>query len=262
MSFWDYVIPGYSAAKDASDMQSEAADRSRAAIQAGEAEMRELYAPYRDTGKAATFTLADLAGQSYTGKQGSIEDARSKAMEGFYNDPGYEFQQAEGQKALERSAASKGMLSSGALGKGLLKYSQGVADQGYQNWLRNLSGLSTQGLKASDAQSAHAMAGARSQASILDQQGAYQASGPVGQANAIQNMIDTGMEVAGMYYGREREEDPQQTAAAAQRSSGMMPQAQNVGPYRPWVNPDTRGYSPGSGYEYNLDADKVWYGGA
>jgi hypothetical protein len=47
-------------------------------------------------------------------------------------DPGYQFRLAEGQKALERSAAARGGLNSGGTLKALARYSQGVASDEFQ----------------------------------------------------------------------------------------------------------------------------------
>jgi hypothetical protein len=48
-------------------------------------------------------------------------------------DPGYAFRMAEGQKALERSAAARGGLNSGATLKALNRYGQDFASNEYQN---------------------------------------------------------------------------------------------------------------------------------
>ena len=48
-------------------------------------------------------------------------------------DPGYAFRLAEGQKALERSAAARGGLLSGGAGKALTRYGQEMGSQEYQN---------------------------------------------------------------------------------------------------------------------------------
>jgi len=49
------------------------------------------------------------------------------------NDPGYQFRLAQGQKAIERSAAAQGQLGSGRTLKGLLEFGQGMASQEYGN---------------------------------------------------------------------------------------------------------------------------------
>jgi len=51
----------------------------------------------------------------------------------FQVDPGYAFRLSEGMKALDRTAASRGGLLSGATLKGAQQYNQGLASQEYQN---------------------------------------------------------------------------------------------------------------------------------
>ena len=54
-------------------------------------------------------------------------------MAQFQADPGYAFRLSEGQKALERSAAARGGLLSGATGKALTRYGQDMGSQEYMN---------------------------------------------------------------------------------------------------------------------------------
>lgn len=54
-------------------------------------------------------------------------------MPQFQQDPGYAFRMAEGTKALERSAAARGGLLSGATLKGIQRYGQEMGSQEYQN---------------------------------------------------------------------------------------------------------------------------------
>lgn len=49
------------------------------------------------------------------------------------NDPGYQFQLKQGEKALTNSYAGRGMLQSGAALKSILGYNQGLAGTSYQN---------------------------------------------------------------------------------------------------------------------------------
>lgn len=71
-------------------------------------------------------------------------DGTARARSAFQTNPGYEFQQQQGLDALERRAAAQGRLSSGQTGLDTLTFSQGLADQSYQNWLNNLSGFGQQ----------------------------------------------------------------------------------------------------------------------
>ena len=59
--------------------------------------------------------------------------AKEFGMQQFQQDPGYAFRLSEGMKALERSAAARGGLLSGATMKGLQRYGQDLASQEYQN---------------------------------------------------------------------------------------------------------------------------------
>jgi len=59
--------------------------------------------------------------------------------------PGYEFQLAQGVNALDRSAASKGMLLSGPQTKAVTKYGQGLADTTYNALMDRIYNLSNQG---------------------------------------------------------------------------------------------------------------------
>jgi ABC-type lipoprotein release transport system permease subunit len=54
-------------------------------------------------------------------------------MDQFQADPGYSFRMSEGLKALERSAASRGILQSGQTLKDITRFGQDAASQEYQN---------------------------------------------------------------------------------------------------------------------------------
>ena len=74
----------------------------------------------------------DLPEFSYEQYQG-IDPFQAPSIEDARRDPGFEFAFKEGQRALEQSAAAKGMLRSGQTWKDLQKYGQGMADLSYQN---------------------------------------------------------------------------------------------------------------------------------
>ena len=77
----------------------------------------ELQEPWRKAGMNA---LAQIGG-GFTGKVDLTQD------------PGYAFRLAEGQKALERTAAARGGLLSGGAMREAQRYGQGLASQEYQN---------------------------------------------------------------------------------------------------------------------------------
>ena len=73
------------------------------------------------------------AGQNALAKLTTASDYTPFGMAQFQADPGYAFRIAEGQKALERSAAARGGLLSGAAGKALTRYGQDMGSQEYMN---------------------------------------------------------------------------------------------------------------------------------
>ena len=92
-------------------------------------------------------------------------------MANFRTDPGYQFRFDEGVRATDAAQASNGMFRSGATGKALEKFGQGLADQSYQTYLGNantafgnyfnrLSALSSQGLTAAGGIASAATGGA------------------------------------------------------------------------------------------------------
>jgi hypothetical protein len=74
------------------------------------------------------------------------------ATNAFQAGPGYQFALDQGLQALNRNAASRGMLASGNNTQDILKYSQGLANQEYGNWLNRLGDFSQLGLSSAAGQ--------------------------------------------------------------------------------------------------------------
>jgi hypothetical protein len=119
-----------------SDAADTAAGASREASAASIAEQRRQYdlnradqAPYLAAGTGAVNRLG--AGVKAGGEFGAVTpfDFRYDANA----DPGTAFRMSEGVKALDRSAASRGGLLSGATLRGVQRYGQDLGSQEYQN---------------------------------------------------------------------------------------------------------------------------------
>lgn len=148
-----------------------------------------------------------MQGRTFTpsGEFGSL--AKPFGMEQFEADPGYAFRQAEGMKALERSAAARGGLLSGSMLKGIQRYGQNLASDEYTNAfnryqiernarlnpLQSLAGASqtatnvltgAAGNLGQSLSNAYGAAGA-GQANAAMAAGQARASGYVGSANAM-----------------------------------------------------------------------------
>lgn len=109
------------AAGNAADAQAAASDRAAQLQYQQFKEATALQEPWRQAGERAL------------GKLEAISDYTPFSYNAFTADPGYAFRLAEGQKALERSAAARGGLMSGATGKALTRFGQEMGSQEYTN---------------------------------------------------------------------------------------------------------------------------------
>lgn len=116
------ALIGSQASRRAASTQAEAARESGDVQREIFERQVELGKPYREAGELALNKLIPLATE-YT----------PFGTQQFQADPGYAFRLSEGQKALERSAAARGGLMSGATGKALTRYGQEMGSQEYQN---------------------------------------------------------------------------------------------------------------------------------
>ena len=120
------------ASSNAADTAAQASGQASAASVGEQRRQYDLsradYQPFLTAGTGAVNRLA--AGMAPGGEfSGSFDSAGFLANQ----DPGYGFRMSEGLKALDRSAASRGGLLSGATLKGAQQYGQGLASQEYQN---------------------------------------------------------------------------------------------------------------------------------
>ena len=196
--------------------QREAADKSIAA-------QREMFdigradlAPYREGGTTAQNQLMTLLGiGGDQNAQGYGRYAKDFGMSDFTTDPGYQFRLEQGMKALNASAAAKGMGMSGANIKGATEYGQNLGSQEYQNafnryqtnrtaQLAPLQGLYAGGQAAAAGSAAQAgalgsnlgqtytgLGQGLGQAAVAG--GNAQASGYINQSNAVNNALSQGM---------------------------------------------------------------------
>lgn len=88
----------------------------------------------------------------YTGLGTSAVNGLQSLManpgQAIQSDPGYQWRLKQGQQALERSAAARGMTASGAQMKALQDYGQGAASQEYGNIFNRYSQLAGMGQNA------------------------------------------------------------------------------------------------------------------
>lgn len=125
---------------------------------------------------------------------------RDFSLADFQADPGYEFRLGEGSKAIERSAAARGMQLSGANLKGLTRYNQDFASNEFGNAYNRdaankarkynfLSGVSGSGQTAATTIGQFGANMANNVAENYLQAGNAQAAGIIGQGNAMSNAL-------------------------------------------------------------------------
>lgn len=110
---------------------------------------------------------------------------RTAALNSFYTDPGYQFSMDQGIQAIDRSAAARGILNSGATAKALDKFGQGLANQQYGTYYNRLAGLSGTGQTATNETANAAGTYGTNAGNELTNAGNARASGYIGAANAF-----------------------------------------------------------------------------
>lgn len=191
------AVVGYGAASNAAnsaaDSQTNAANQANATSMAQYNQTRADQEPWRQAGISA---LGDLKNQM-------PDINRSFSAADFQNDPGYAFRMAEGQKAIERSAAARGG-SSGATMKSLVRFGQGTASDEYNNAYNRFNNdrtnrfnkLSSMAGLGQTANNVNAQAGMNNANNVSANQmavGNANAANSIAQGNAINQTIGNGM---------------------------------------------------------------------
>lgn len=166
----------------------------------------QAYNPYVQGGTAAQNQVYNLMGLNGA-------PAQTTAYGQFQTDPGYQFQLGQGIQAIDRSNAARtgGGVTGGTL-KALQRYGTGLADQSYGNYLSRLTGLGSQGLQATGAQTGLQAQGygGQLQANLGSSNQMYGSAGTLGQGNiaaanakaaGAQNILNTGANLLGKVVG-------------------------------------------------------------
>lgn len=202
-------VMGAQAAKDSAKIQAKSADRATALQREMFEKQLEMQKPWQEAGEQALNKLIPLT------------DYTAFGMDQFQADPGYAFRLSEGMKGLERSAAARGNLLSGATLKGIQRYGQDMASQEYTNAfnryqaerqarlgpLQSLAGI---GQTATQQIGQAGQNYAANAGEAMMSGAAARASGYMGGANALSSALNTGLN---FYQGQ-------------QMMNRMMPQQQ------------------------------------
>lgn len=202
---------GSRAAKKASKAQLQAAREAMALQERMFNRQIELQEPFRQAGLTTQNELLRQMGLSGdAASQGYGNLMRDFAMSDYQADPGYAFRMSEGLKALDRQAAARGGLISGAALKASQRYGQDLASQEYQNAYNRynqnratrygmLTGQQAVGQGAANAQTQAAGNFGQQGAATLSDMGNARASGYIGSANALAGGLQGAANAFGNY---------------------------------------------------------------
>lgn len=176
-------VMGASAGKKASQAQLRAAEMDIAERRRQFDLSRSDMAPWLQTGGGALQALARLYGLEPPAEgQGRYD--------GFFTSPGYEFRRDEGIRSIERSAASRGLLRSGAAVKAIERFAEGNAASEYQAFADRLAQMAGFGQNAASSNAAVGQNTAQGIGQAYRDMGNARASSYVNTANAVNSGVN------------------------------------------------------------------------
>jgi hypothetical protein len=148
-----------------------------------------------DTGFDVDGTFRTLAGSATATE--SPADLSSYDKYDWKTDPGYQFRLDEGTRALERSAAARGILNSGGTLRSATRYAQDYASNEYQRVFDRISTIAGRGQSAATTGSNVIVGTGENVGRALVNAGEARASGYIAQGNAWANAANQGMTLYG-----------------------------------------------------------------
>ncbi len=159
---------------------------------------RQDQAPYRGTGYApwrqAGSGALDMLSRAY-GIGGQAPD-----LTAFTASPGYDFRYNEGLRAIDRGAAARGLLHSGAGVKAEQRFGEGLAANEFGDWWNRLAGVAGVGQQAVSGTAAAGQNAANNITNAYTQQGNARASSYANTGSAINSGINNALS-AYLYQG-------------------------------------------------------------
>lgn len=134
-------VTGVTAAAGAAKAQQAGLDKAQASLEKMLNQAMDTQKPWLEAGRRGLSQLeAGINSGAFDSQQGQYSSPQYQGPAAFQDmkfdfeaDPGYQFRLAEGNKAVQASAAARGGLFSGKTGTDLQDYSQGLASQEYGN---------------------------------------------------------------------------------------------------------------------------------
>jgi hypothetical protein len=154
--------------------------------------------PYDNPG--AVSDVGQYAGMTPGGFAGAVP-TQDAAMAAFQTSPGYQFRMDEAMKALGGMASATGTRGHGATMEDIMRYSQGLASEEYNNYTNRLAALAGVGQTSAANMGANALTTGQGIANAYTNAGNARASGILGVANTLGNTMNNAAWMYGMYGG-------------------------------------------------------------
>jgi hypothetical protein len=204
------------ASRKASRAQQQSADQATQLQREMFERQVQLNEPFREagiTGQNELMRMLGLGGDPNSAGYGSL--GRNYTMADLEMDPGYGFRLSEGMKALDRTAAARGGMMSGAALKAAGRYGQDMASQEYLNAFNRAQALKSErlgvlgSLYGAGQTAAQQVSNAAGQygvnaGNMMMESGRARASGYIGSANAISNALGQAALGYGIFGGGAR----------------------------------------------------------
>lgn len=193
------ALIGANSSKKATQAQTAAADKSAELERYMYEQTRQDQLPWMQAGQQALSQLGQANNTPFNFNYNAMTA-----------DPGYQFRQTEANKALERSAAARGGLFSGATGRSLSRLNQDMASQEYgsaynraytthNDQLNRLASMAGIGQNTASNLSHAGQNYSGSMSNIYGQAANAQAAGYGAQAQNWGNMVNNGMQAYSLY---------------------------------------------------------------
>lgn len=159
--------------------------------------------PWLDAGRTSLNALMQLQGFQNIGGQWTRAGAPANLQTTqLQMDPGYLFRLGQGQDAVQNSMSARGGSLGGNALKALTEYGQNFASNEFSNAFNRLAGVANTGQTTAQNLGSFGQNTASNVGNNLSMIGQARASGYAGQANAVNNMLDQQMKLAGMFMGQ------------------------------------------------------------
>jgi hypothetical protein len=182
------------ATKSAAETQAGAAREGQAAQLAQMEEVRRLLAPYTQAGPGALAQMQGIAGLGAPG-------AQAAAYRGIEQSPGFQAMALQGEQGILQNASATGGLRGGNVQAALGQFRPQLLNQFVNQQYERLAGITSLGQQSAAGVGTAGMQTGSNVANLMQQQGAAQAGGILGQAGANQQMMNVIPQSLGLYRG-------------------------------------------------------------